>query len=153
MSSSTSNGLQAHDLNWFVFGGSLTEWFLLFVIVALLMYGVWWSTSPFLNRPPMITNSLHLSLLTLGITFWLLTARFNSFPSFTLFKSNLLYDDFSMKVSLVLVASTIVCLLMSREYLENEKILFSGAPGFKTSHWYCRSKKRFSKNQSQKERN
>ena len=124
MSSSTSNGLQAHDLNWFVFGGSLTEWFLLFVIVALLMYGVWWSTSPFLNRPPMITNSLHLSLLTLGITFWLLTARFNSFPSFTLFKSNLLYDDFSMKVSLVLVASTIVCLLMSREYLENEKILF-----------------------------
>lgn len=72
----------------------------------------------------MITNTLHLSLLTLGITFWLLTARFNSFPSFTLFKSNLLYDDFSMKVSLVLVASTIVCLLMSREYLENEKILF-----------------------------
>ena len=124
MSSSTSNGLQAHDLNWFVFGGSLTEWFLLFAIVALLMYGVWWSTSPFLNRPPMITNTLHLSLLTLGITFWLLTARFNSFPSFTLFKSNLLYDDFSMKVSLVLVASTIVCLLMSREYLENEKILF-----------------------------
>ena len=124
MSSSTSNGLQAHDLNWFVFGGSLTEWFLLFAIVALLMYGVWWSTSPFLNRPPMITNTLHLSLLTLGITFWLLTARFNSFPSFTLFKSNLLYDDFSMKVSLVLVASTIVCLLMSREYLENEKISF-----------------------------
>jgi NADH:ubiquinone oxidoreductase subunit 2 (subunit N) len=29
-----------------------------------------------------------------------------------------------MKVSLVLVASTIVCLVMSREYLQTEKILF-----------------------------
>ena len=124
MPSLTYTGPQAHDLNWFVFGGSLTECFLLIVIIALLMYGVWWSTSPFLNRPPMITNSLHLSLLTLGITLWLLTARFNSFPSFTLFKSNLIYDDFSMKVSLVLVASTIVCLVMSREYLQTEKILF-----------------------------
>lgn len=123
-----TNSLQAQsvglDLNWFVFGGSLAEWFFLFAIIALLIHGVWWSTSPFLNRPPMITNSLQLALLTCGVILWVLSARFNSFPAFTLFKSNLLYDDFSMKVSLLLVASTIVCLLMSREYLENEKILF-----------------------------
>ena len=121
-----TNSLQAQsvglDLNWFVFGGSLAEWFFLFAIIALLIHGVWWSTSPFLNRPPMITNSLQLALLTCGVILWVLSARFNSFPAFTLFKSNLLYDDFSMKVSLLLVASTIVCLLMSREYLENEKM-------------------------------
>ena len=51
-------------------------------------------------------------------------ARFPSFPAFTLFKSNLVFDDFSMKVSILLVGATIVCLLLSREYVAEEKVNF-----------------------------
>jgi len=110
------------QFNWFFFGGNLPEWFLLFSLVALLMHGVWFSTSPFLNYPSMVTNTLHHSLFILAVTLWLVSARFDSFPSFLLFRSNLIYDDFSMKVSFLLVLSTIVCLIMSITYLAKEKI-------------------------------
>ena len=110
------------QFNWFFFGGNLPEWFLLFSLVALLMHGVWFSTSPFLNYPSMVTNTLHHSLFILAVTLWLVSARFESFPSFLLFRSNLIYDDFSMKVSFLLVLSTIICLIMSITYLAKEKI-------------------------------
>jgi NADH-quinone oxidoreductase subunit N len=110
------------QFNWFFFGGNLPEWFLLFSLVALLMHGVWFSTSPFLNYPSMVTNTLHHSLFILAITLWLVSARFESFPSFLLFRSNLIYDDFSIKVSFLLILSTIICLIMSITYLTKEKI-------------------------------
>jgi NADH-quinone oxidoreductase subunit N len=110
------------QFNWFFFGGNLPEWFLLFSLVALLMHGVWFSTSPFLNYPSMVTNTLHHSLFILTITLWLVSARFDSFPSFLLFRSNLIYDDFSMKVSFLLILSTIICLIISITYLAKEKI-------------------------------
>jgi len=110
------------QFNWFFFGGNLPEWFLLFSLVALLMHGVWFSTSPFLNYPSMVTNTLHHSLFILAVTLWLVSARFESFPSFLLFRSNLIYDDFSMKVSFLLVLSTIICLIISITYLAKEKI-------------------------------
>ena len=124
----TSTGTTAAEaaitqqFNWFFFGGNLPEWFLLFALVALLMHGVWFSTSPFLNYPSMVTNTLHHSLFILTITLWLVSARFESFPSFLLFRSNLIYDDFSMKVSFLLVLATIICLIMSITYLAKEKI-------------------------------
>jgi len=110
------------QFNWFFFGGNLPEWFLLFALVALLMHGVWFSTSPFLNYPSMVTNTLHHSLFILAITLWLVSARFESFPSFLLFRSNLIYDDFSIKVSFLLVLATIICLIISITYLAKEKI-------------------------------
>ena len=112
----------AQQFNWFLFGGSLPEWFLLFALVTLLLYGVWFSTSPFLNYPSIIFNTLHQAGLLLVIMLWLVAARFEAFPSFLLFRSNLIYDDFSMKVSFLLVLATIVCLLLSTDYLKNEKI-------------------------------
>jgi NADH-quinone oxidoreductase subunit N len=124
----TSTGTTAAEaaitqqFNWFFFGGNLPEWFLLFSLVALLMHGVWFSTSPFLNYPSMVTNTLHHSLFILAVTLWLVSARFESFPSFLLFRSNLIYDDFSMKVSFLLVLSTIICLIISITYLAKEKI-------------------------------
>ena len=124
----TSTGTTAAEtaitqqFNWFFFGGNLPEWFLLFALVALLMHGVWFSTSPFLNYPSMVTNTLHHSLFILTITLWLVSARFESFPSFLLFRSNLIYDDFSIKVSFLLVLATIICLIMSITYLAKEKI-------------------------------
>ena len=108
--------------NWFLFGGSLPEWFLLFALVTLLLYGVWFSTSPFLNYPSIIFNTLHQAGLLLVIMLWLVAARFQSYDCFLLFRSNLIYDDFSMKVSFLLVLATIVCLLLSTDYLKNEKI-------------------------------
>ena len=104
--------------------GSVTEWFFLISIIVLLVHGVWWSTSPFLGRPSMMQNTMSLSLLLLGLCLWLVIARFQSFPAFTLFKSNLVFDDFSMKVSILLVGATIVCLLLSREYVAEEKVNF-----------------------------
>jgi NADH-quinone oxidoreductase subunit N len=124
----TSTGTTAAEaaitqqFNWFFFGGNLPEWFLLFSLVALLMHGVWFSTSPFLNYPSMVTNTLHHSLFILAVTLWLVSARFESFPSFLLFRSNLIYDDFSMKVSFLLILSTIICLIISITYLAKEKI-------------------------------
>jgi len=110
------------QFNWFFFGGNLPEWFLLFSLVALLLHGVWFSTSPFLNYPSMVTNTLHHGLFILTITLWLVSARFEAFPSFLLFRSNLIYDDFSMKVSFLLILSTIVCLILSTDYLRSAKI-------------------------------
>ena len=124
----TSTGTTAAEtaitqqFNWFFFGGSLPEWFLLFSLVALLLHGVWFSTSPFLNYPSMVTNTLHHGLFILVITLWLVSARFEAFPSFLLFRSNLIYDDFSMKVSFLLILSTIICLMLSTTYLAKEKI-------------------------------
>jgi NADH-quinone oxidoreductase subunit N len=124
----TSTGTTAAEaaitqqFNWFFFGGNLPEWFLLFALVALLVHGVWFSTSPFLNYPSMVTNTLHHSFFLLCITLWLVSARFESFPSFLLFRSNLIYDDFSMKVSFLLILSTIICLIISITYLAKEKI-------------------------------
>ena len=126
LAGTTFNGTAATDaaqqFNWFLFGGSLPEWFLLFALVTLLLYGVWFSTSPFLNYPSIIFNTLHQAGLLLVIMLWLVAARFEAFPSFLLFRSNLIYDDFSMKVSFLLVLATIVCLLLSTDYLKNEKI-------------------------------
>ena len=124
----TSTGTTAAEaaitqqFNWFLFGGSLPEWFLLFALVTLLLYGVWFSTSPFLNYPSIIFNTLHQAGLLLVIMLWLVAARFQSYDCFLLFRSNLIYDDFSMKVSFLLVLATIVCLLLSTDYLKNEKI-------------------------------
>ena len=126
LAGTTFNGTAATDaaqqFNWFLFGGSLPEWFLLFALVTLLLYGVWFSTSPFLNYPSIIFNTLHQAGLLLVIMLWLVAARFQSYDCFLLFRSNLIYDDFSMKVSFLLVLATIVCLLLSTDYLKNEKI-------------------------------
>ena len=126
LAGTTFNGTAATDaaqqFNWFLFGGSLPEWFLLFALVTLLLYGVWFSTSPFLNYPSIIFNTLHHAGLLLVIMLWLVAARFQSYDCFLLFRSNLIYDDFSMKVSFLLVLATIVCLLLSTDYLKNEKI-------------------------------
>ena len=126
LAGTTFNGTAATDaaqqFNWFLFGGSLPEWFLLFALVTLLLYGVWFSTSPFLNYPSIIFNTLHQAGLLLVIMLWLVAARFEAFPSCLLFRSKLIYDDFSMKVSFLLVLATIVCLLLSTDYLKNEKI-------------------------------
>lgn len=70
----------------------------------------------------MVTNTLHHGLFILTITLWLVSARFEAFPSFLLFRSNLIYDDFSMKVSFLLILSTIVCLILSTDYLRTAKI-------------------------------
>ena len=70
----------------------------------------------------MVTNTLHHGLLLLVITLWLVLARFEAFPSFLLYKQHLIYDDFSMKVSFLLILSTIVCLILSMDYLKKEKI-------------------------------
>lgn len=123
----SSTSLAPLSPQWFVtqeIVGSITEWSFLGFIIALLIHGVWWSTSPFYSRPSIITNSFHLSLLILGVSAWLLIARFNSFPTFTLFRSNLLYDDFSCKMSILIVLSCLACLLLSYDYLRDQKVAF-----------------------------
>jgi len=108
--------------NWFLWGGSLVEFFMLVSIVALLLYGVWYSTSPFLRFPVLAINTLWHGVFILSISLWLLWSRFSLLPSFILFKNNLIYDDFSFKMSIILVTCTIVCLLLSRDYLVYEKV-------------------------------
>jgi len=105
-----------------MWGGSLVEFFLLVSVVALLLYGVWYSTSPFLRFPVLAINTLWHAVFILSISLWLLISRFELLPNFILFKNNLLYDDFSYKISVMLVVCTIFCLLLSRDFLVYEKI-------------------------------
>ena len=123
VSSVTSNGYAIPDhFNWFSFGGSLAESFLLLFIVFLLVYGVWFSTSPFLNYPSLIDNVMGQAILILTMTLWMLTYRFQYLPSYILYQQNLIYDDFSLKISIILVISTILCLLLGRDYIKLEKM-------------------------------
>ena len=48
--------------------------------------------------------------------------RFQTLPNFVLYQQNLIFDDFSFKISVVLISSTILCLLLSRDYLKLEKM-------------------------------
>jgi len=116
------NNPSTEHFNWFLWGGSLVEFFMLVAIVALLLYGVWYSTSPFLRFPVLAINTLWHGVFILSISLWLLGSRFSLLPSFILFKNNLLYDDFSFKISIILVICTIVCLFLSRDFLVYEKI-------------------------------
>lgn len=123
VSSPISNGYAIPDhFNWFSFGGSLAEYFLLVCIVLLLVYGVWYSTSPFLNYPSLIENVMGQAVLILLMTLWMLINRFQSLPGYILYQQNLIYDDFSLKISILLVVSTILCLLLGRDYLQLEKM-------------------------------
>jgi len=118
-----SNGYAIPEhFNWFSFGGSFAEYFLLLSIVFLLVYGVWYSTSPFLNYPSLIENVMGQAILILLMTLWMAVNRFQAFPNFVLYQQNLIFDDFSFKISIILISSTIVCLLLGRDYLKLEKM-------------------------------
>eukprot|EP01050_Picozoa_sp_SAG11_P000220 SAG11_NODE_5_length_32399_cov_6.724118_12_plen_70_part_00 len=52
----------------------------------------------------------------------MLINRFQSLPGYILYQQNLIYDDFSLKISILLVVSTILCLLLGRDYLQLEKM-------------------------------
>lgn len=118
-----SNGYAIPDhFNWFSFGGSFAEYFLLISIVCLLVYGVWYSTSPYLNYPSLIENVMAQAILILLMTLWMAVNRFQTLPNFVLYQQNLIFDDFSFKISIVLISSTIICLLLGRDYLKLEKM-------------------------------
>ena len=48
--------------------------------------------------------------------------RFQTLPNFVLYQQNLIFDDFSFKISIVLISSAIICLLLGRDYLKLEKM-------------------------------
>lgn len=52
----------------------------------------------------------------------MLTYRFQYLPSYIFYQQNLIYDDFSLKISIILVISTILCLLLGRDYIKLEKM-------------------------------
>eukprot|EP01043_Picozoa_sp_COSAG02_P084013 COSAG02_NODE_21921_length_770_cov_0.909091_1_plen_185_part_00 len=124
----TSPGSNAYAIpdhfNWFSFGGSFAEYFLLISIVCLLVYGVWYSTSPFLNYPSLIENVMGQAILILLMTLWMAVNRFQTLPNFVLYQHNLIFDDFSFKMSIVLISSTIICLLLRRDYLKLFLMIF-----------------------------
>jgi len=123
VTSPSSNGYAIPDhFNWFSFGGSFAEYFLLISIVCLLVYGVWYSTSPFLNYPSLIENVMAQGILILLMTLWMAINRFQALPNFVLFQQNLIFDDFSFKITIILISSTILCLLLGRDYLKLEKM-------------------------------
>jgi len=123
VTSPTSNGYAIPDhFNWFSFGGSFAEYFLLISIVCLLVYGVWYSTSPFLNYPSLIENVMGQGILILLMTLWMAINRFQTMPSFVLYQQNIIFDDFSFKITIVLISSTILCLLLGKDYLKLEKM-------------------------------
>jgi len=123
VTSPSSNGYAIPDhFNWFSFGGSFAEYFLLISIVCLLVYGVWYSTSPFLNYPSLIENVMGQGILILLMTLWMAINRFQTMPSFVLYQQNVIFDDFSFKITIVLISSTILCLLLGKDYLKLEKM-------------------------------
>ena len=48
--------------------------------------------------------------------------RFQTMPNFVLYQQNIIFDDFSFKITIVLISSTILCLLLGKDYLKLEKM-------------------------------
>jgi NADH-quinone oxidoreductase subunit N len=102
------------------FKAVMPELYLFTAILLLLSYGVIYSTSKIFNYPIIQLNLGWLSVLTLLMTFFLLIS--NPIGTASVFNNLLIIDAFSTFVKILIVISSIVCILMSMSYLEYKKV-------------------------------
>nr|AGH24446.1 NADH dehydrogenase subunit 2 [Reclinomonas americana ATCC 50284] len=98
------------------------ELFLTISILALLVYGVMYSTSALHNYPIMIKTTGWLSIQVLFITI-LLTIN-NPIHNQTIMNNLLIADYFGTVTKTVLLISSLVAILISFDYIQKERINF-----------------------------
>nr|AGH24312.1 NADH dehydrogenase subunit 2 [Reclinomonas americana ATCC 50633] len=98
------------------------ELFLTISILALLVYGVMYSTSALYNYPIMIKTTGWLSIQVLFITI-LLTIN-NPIHNQTIMNNLLIADYFGTVTKTVLLISSLVAILISFDYIQKERINF-----------------------------
>jgi proton-translocating NADH-quinone oxidoreductase chain N len=96
------------------------EFFICIAIIFLLSYGVIYSTSNLYNYPILSSNISSLILLVLFIAFLLCLS--NSLPSIIVFNNLLIIDFFIIFVKIIILLIAILCILMSFNYIECNKI-------------------------------
>ena len=96
------------------------ELFIATVIVFLLSYGVIFSTSEHYKNPALAVNLSWLTFFTLGIAF--LLSINNSLSSMVIFNNLLIIDPFTTLIKAFILLSSMVCILISINYLNYQKI-------------------------------
>jgi NADH-quinone oxidoreductase subunit N len=98
----------------------LPELFISLAIVFLLSYGVIYSTSSSYNYPILSVNVSWLSFFVLAIAFLLCVSSCVS--SMVIFNNMLVVDPFTIFVKAIILLSSMLCILISLNYLEYNKI-------------------------------
>jgi proton-translocating NADH-quinone oxidoreductase chain N len=98
----------------------LPELFISIAIIFLLSYGVTYSTSTSYNYPILSVNISWLGVLVLSIALFLSVNNYLS--AMVIFNNLLIIDSFTTLVKIVILLSSIFCILMSLNYLEYNKV-------------------------------
>jgi proton-translocating NADH-quinone oxidoreductase chain N len=97
-----------------------TELYLISCILVLLIYGVCYTTSNQYNYPILIKNISWLSIQVLFISTLLIYN--NPIPILTIFNHVLIHDNFTSFIKIIILISTLICILMSFNYINTEKL-------------------------------
>ena len=102
------------------FKAVMPELYLFTACLLLLSFGVIFSTSKMLNYPMIQLNVGWLTIFTLLVTLSLLVG--SPITTMSVFNDLLIIDAFSTLSKILIVASTLICCLMSMSYLEYKKV-------------------------------
>ena len=102
------------------FKGFFPELFLSLAIFSLLVFGVIYSTSEKYNKVILVKTINWLAIQTLAITVVLILN--NPINNIVIFNDLLIIDDFSNAIKVIVSISSICCILLSFEYLKDEKL-------------------------------
>jgi NADH-quinone oxidoreductase subunit N len=102
------------------FKGIFPELFLSLAIFGMLVFGVIYTTSEKYNKLILIRTINWLAIQTLIITIVLIWN--NPINDIIIFNDLLIIDDFSNVIKIIVSISSICCILLSFEYLKDEKL-------------------------------
>ena len=102
------------------FKGFFPELFLSISIFIILVFGVIYTTSEKYNKLILIRTVNWLAIQTLVITIVLILN--NPIDNMIIFNNLLIIDDFSNVIKVIVAISSICCILLSFEYLKDEKL-------------------------------
>ena len=98
----------------------MPELYLFAIVLILLSYGVIISTSQKLNFPIIQINVGWLSFFSMGIVLLLLLSA--PMSSMTVLNNLLIVDPFTNFIKIIIIISSMLCVLMSMSYMENKKV-------------------------------
>lgn len=98
------------------------EIFLLTALVAILMYGAIYNAMAYYKFPILTSATGWLSILTLGITIWLIINQSIPFTSLVILNNVLVIDDFSSIIKIIILLAALATTLISLDYIKKQKI-------------------------------
>lgn len=98
------------------------EIFLLTALVAILIYGAIYNAMAYYKFPILTTATGWLSILTLGITIWLIINQSIPFTSLVILNNVLVVDDLTSIIKIIILLSALASILISLDYIKKQKI-------------------------------